>query len=82
MAKLTTSETACRLADETVQLFGGAGYRKDVPVERIWREMRAIRILEGTSEVMRHIIAKHLLRDARRANAPPAAEQGGDHDGE
>src|SRR5262249_45030422 len=43
------------------------GYRKDEPIERIWREVRAIRILEGTSEIMRHIIARDMLR-----NAPPA----------
>jgi acyl-CoA dehydrogenase len=72
MAKLVTSEMVSRVADTTVQLFGGAGYRKDVPVERIWREVRAIRILEGTTEIMRHIVAKQLLRDARRANAPAA----------
>lgn len=63
MAKLVTSEMVGRVADCAVQLFGGAGYRKDVPIERIWREVRAIRILEGTSEIMRHIIT----RDMRRA---------------
>jgi acyl-CoA dehydrogenase len=68
MAKLVGAEMVSRLADQTVQLFGGAGYRKDLPIERIWREVRAIRILEGTSEIMRHIIAKQLLREARRAN--------------
>ena len=47
MAKLISSETVCRAADSTLQLFGGAGYRKDEPIERIWREVRAIRILEG-----------------------------------
>ncbi len=71
MAKLVTSEMVSRVADTTVQLFGGAGYRKDVPVERIWREGRAIRILEGTTEIMRHIVAKQLLRDVRRVNEPP-----------
>ncbi len=75
MAKLAASERVSRLADETVQLLGGAGNAKDLPVERIWREVRAIRILEGTSEMMRHIVAKHLLRDARAAN-----HQGENHD--
>ena len=75
MAKLMTAEMVYRVADTTVQLFGGAGYRKDVPVERIWREVRAIRILEGTSEIMRNIVAKHLLRKARRANVPPDVAQ-------
>ena len=56
-AKLIASEAAGRVADRAVQIFGGEGYRKDRPIERIWRELRGIRILEGTSEVMRQIIA-------------------------
>jgi acyl-CoA dehydrogenase len=66
MAKLVASEMVFRVADSTLQLFGGAGYRKDEPIERIWREVRAIRILEGTSEIMRHIVARDMLR-----NSPP-----------
>jgi len=71
MAKLIASEMVFRVADRAVQLFGGAGYRKDVPIERIWREVRAIRILEGTSEIMHHIIARDMLRNARRADGIP-----------
>ncbi|MFO1108130.1 MAG: acyl-CoA dehydrogenase family protein [Bradyrhizobium sp.] len=67
MAKLIASEMVFRVADNTMQLFGGAGYRKDEPIERIWREVRAIRILEGTSEIMRHIIARDMLRNAPTA---------------
>jgi acyl-CoA dehydrogenase len=59
MAKLVASEMVLRVADRTLQLFGGAGYRKDEPIERIWREVRAIRILEGTSEITRHRRARH-----------------------
>ena len=70
MAKLTASEMVCRVADTTLQLFGGAGYRKDEPIERIWREVRAIRILEGTSEIMRHIVARDMLRNSPRAEIP------------
>ncbi len=80
MAKLVASEMACRTADQTVQLFGGAGYRKDLPVERIWREVRAIRILEGTSEIMRDIVAKHLVREAGHVNFAPALQQGGEYE--
>ena len=77
MAKLTASEMVCRVADSTLQLFGGAGYRKDEPIERIWREVRAIRILEGTSEIMRHIIARDMLRNAPLAEiALPAKPEG------
>lgn len=61
-AKLVASEMVGRVADATVQLFGGEGYRADRPVERIWREVRVIRILEGTSEIMRNIIARDTLR--------------------
>ncbi len=67
-AKLIASEMAGRIADQSVQLFGGEGYRKDLPIERIWREVRAIRILEGTSEIMRHIVARDTLRAARGRN--------------
>ena len=62
-AKLVASEMVGRAADTTMQLFGGEGYRADRPVERIWREVRAIRILEGTSEIMRNIIARDTLRE-------------------
>jgi alkylation response protein AidB-like acyl-CoA dehydrogenase len=68
MAKLIASEMVSRVADNTLQLFGGAGYRKDAPIERIWREVRAIRILEGTSEIMRHIVARDVLRNSPRAD--------------
>ena len=64
MAKLIASEMVSRVADTTLQMFGGAGYRKDEPIERIWREVRAIRILEGTSEIMRHIVARDMLRNS------------------
>ena len=73
MAKLIASEMVFRVADGTLQLFGGAGYRKDEPIERIWREVRAIRILEGTSEIMRHIVARDMLRNSPRADIPISA---------
>jgi alkylation response protein AidB-like acyl-CoA dehydrogenase len=50
-----------------------AGYRKDEPIERIWREVRAIRILEGTSEMMRHIVARDMLRNSPGAEIPISA---------
>jgi acyl-CoA dehydrogenase len=70
MAKLIASEMVARVADSTLQLFGGAGYRKDEPIERIWREVRAVRILEGTSEIMRHIISRDMLRGSRVSDIP------------
>jgi alkylation response protein AidB-like acyl-CoA dehydrogenase len=70
MAKLIASEMVSRVADTALQMFGGAGYRKDEPIERIWREVRAIRILEGTSEMMRHIVARDLLRNSAASDMP------------
>lgn len=62
MAKLFASEAALRATDTAVQLFGGAGYCADYPVERHFRDARITRIYEGTSEVQRVIIAREALR--------------------
>jgi acyl-CoA dehydrogenase len=63
MVKLFCSEAAFRTADRAVQIHGGAGYCRGVIVERIFRDARALRIYEGTSEIQRNLIAKDLLRD-------------------
>ncbi|RDI96227.1 acyl-CoA dehydrogenase [Meiothermus sp. QL-1] len=60
-AKLFASEVAVRACDEAIQILGGYGYTKDYPVERYWRDARLTRIGEGTSEVLKLIIAKNLL---------------------
>jgi len=60
-AKLFSSEMLGRVADRVLQIFGGAGYMTDLPVERIYRDARAFRIGEGTSEMQRLQIARHLL---------------------
>ena len=62
MAKLYASETAHRATDTAIQLFGGAGYLKDYPVERLARDARITRLYEGTSEIQRLIIARDVLR--------------------
>ena len=62
--------------NRTLQLFGGAGYRKDEPVERIWRSVRANRILAGTSEIMRHN-RRDTLRNSAGAHMTITARQGG-----
>jgi acyl-CoA dehydrogenase len=64
MAKLFATEVAGRVADRMLQVHGGAGYTKDLPLERIYRDLRVQRIIEGTSEVQRMIIATSLLREA------------------
>jgi hypothetical protein len=63
MAKLYTSEVACRVADEAVQILGGYGYIKDYPVEKYYRDVKLCTIGEGTSEIQRMVIARHLLSE-------------------
>ncbi|MED1563185.1 acyl-CoA dehydrogenase [Alkalihalobacillus alcalophilus] len=61
MAKRFATDVAMRNATEAVQIFGGYGYMKDYPVERLFRDAKATQIYEGTNEIQRVIIAKHLL---------------------
>ena len=62
MAKLYASEMAGRVADRTVQIFGGRGYMRENVAERFFRELRVDRIWEGTSEIQRIIIADQLAK--------------------
>ena len=62
MAKLFASETANRAARDAVQIHGGAGYLKDFPVERYYRDARITEIYEGTSEVQRIVVSRSYLR--------------------
>ena len=64
MAKLYASETAVRVAEESVQIHGGYGYTKDYPAEKYWRDSKLCTIGEGTSEIQRLVIAKNLLRNS------------------
>ncbi len=61
MAKLFATDTAMKVTIDAVQIFGGYGYTKDYPVERLMREAKATQILEGTSQIQRLIIARQLL---------------------
>lgn len=60
MAKLFVGQVVNRVADEALQIFGGAGYMLEYPIQRNWRDARLIRIGAGTDEVMKEIIAKQL----------------------
>lgn len=60
--KLVCSETAGRVIDKAVQIFGGRGYMRDQPVERLYRELRVDRIWEGTSEIQRLVIGNELKK--------------------
>ncbi|HEX5563526.1 MAG TPA: acyl-CoA dehydrogenase [Sporosarcina sp.] len=62
MAKLFASQTAMDNAIEAVQIFGGYGYTEDYPVERYFRDAKVTQIYEGTSEIQRIVINKHLTK--------------------
>jgi acyl-CoA dehydrogenase len=62
MAKLQATEGAQRVIDAAVQIFGGQGVVSNEPVERLYREIRALRIYEGATEVQQLIIARELLK--------------------
>jgi len=62
MAKLFATEHASKICDIAIQVHGGYGYTQDFPVERAWRDARVTRIYEGTSEIQRIVIARHLLQ--------------------
>jgi acyl-CoA dehydrogenase len=62
-AKLFATEAACRIIDQAVQIHGGSGLVRGSVVERLYRDVRALRIYEGTSEIQKLIIANQLLKD-------------------
>jgi alkylation response protein AidB-like acyl-CoA dehydrogenase len=62
MAKLFASETAVRICDDAVQLFGGYGFIKDYPVEKFYRDVKLCTIGEGTSEIQRMVIGREILK--------------------
>ena len=63
MAKLYASELSMRATTRAIQLMGGYGYTSDYPVERMFRDAKICEIGEGTSEIQRIVIARHLLRE-------------------
>jgi len=64
-AKLFCTEMADKVADLAVQVHGGSGYMREVPVERIYRDVRLLRLYEGTSEIQRLIIGGNLVKAAQ-----------------
>jgi acyl-CoA dehydrogenase len=82
MAKLYASEAAQEVIDQAVQIFGGLGVVEGVPVERLYREIRALRIYEGTSEIQKLVIAGQLRAKTAKGegdlrDAPEAREAAG-----
>jgi alkylation response protein AidB-like acyl-CoA dehydrogenase len=66
MAKWHASDTAMRVATDAVQIYGGAGYSRENPVERFMRDAKGAQIYEGTNQIHRLIIAQHLIETLRR----------------
>ncbi|MBI4405065.1 MAG: acyl-CoA dehydrogenase family protein [Deltaproteobacteria bacterium] len=62
-AKRFAADMAMEVAIEAVQIFGGYGYTKEYPVEKIMRDVKLVQIYEGTSQVQRMVIARHILKD-------------------
>jgi alkylation response protein AidB-like acyl-CoA dehydrogenase len=68
MAKWYASDVAMRVTTDAVQIYGGAGYSRDNPVERLMRDAKGAQIYEGTNQIHRLIVAQQLL-DAMRRDA-------------
>ena len=62
VAKLVATDNAMKVTTDAVQVLGGAGYTKDFPVERYMRETKVMQIFEGTNQIQRMVIARHLAR--------------------
>ena len=61
-AKAQASDAAMRITTDAVQLLGGAGYTRDFPVERMMRDAKITQIYEGTNQIQRMVMARHLLK--------------------
>ncbi len=72
MAKRFATDTAMRAATEAVQVYGGYGYTKEYPVERLFRDAKITQIYEGTNEIQRVVISKYILgeKDKKTPNRP------------
>jgi acyl-CoA dehydrogenase len=62
MVKVQAAETLGRVVDRAVQIFGGMGFCKDLPIERYYRDARVARIFDGTSEIHRGLVARAALK--------------------
>ena len=71
MAKMVSTETAQQVIDKAVQLFGGLGVKSGMPVERLYREIRALRIYEGATEVQKLIIGRQAIKDFQASQMAP-----------
>ncbi len=65
ICKLIATEVVCRTADRAMQIFGGVGYMREYPIERLYRDARVNRIFEGTNEIQHVVIAKDLMKSGK-----------------
>jgi acyl-CoA dehydrogenase len=70
MAKMMATESAQRVIDRALQMFGGRGVVRGEIIERLYRDVRVLRIYEGATEVQKLIIARELLKPAEVAPTP------------
>ncbi|MCA8981324.1 MAG: acyl-CoA dehydrogenase family protein [Planctomycetes bacterium] len=64
MAKLFATDTAMKVATDAVQIFGGYGFMEDYPIAKYFRDAKILQIYEGTNQVQRMVVARHLVREA------------------
>jgi alkylation response protein AidB-like acyl-CoA dehydrogenase len=62
IVKLYCTESASQVIDEAIQIHGGMGFSRELPLERMYRDARVTRIFEGTNEIQKHVIARELLK--------------------
>jgi alkylation response protein AidB-like acyl-CoA dehydrogenase len=67
MSKLFAGDMAMRVTTDAVQIFGGYGYMKDYPVEKYMRDAKITQIYEGTNQIQRNVIARHVIRESARS---------------
>jgi alkylation response protein AidB-like acyl-CoA dehydrogenase len=70
MAKLYGGQKANEIVDRVLQIHGGMGYTRELPIERWYRELRLLRIYEGTDEIQRRTIARGLLSGRASVRGP------------
>ena len=73
MAKVFASDTAMKVTTDAVQIFGGYGYMKEYPVEKMMRDAKITQIYEGTNQIQREVIALGLIKESVRAKNAQAA---------
>ena len=66
MAKVFASDTAMKVTTDAVQIFGGYGYMKEYPVEKMMRDAKITQIYEGTNQIQREVIALNLIKESVR----------------